>query len=47
MRSPVGPLDEWEELQLREGKAAVYAIGEVRYKDAFGRDRYTRFRLFC
>jgi len=27
------------------GKSAVYAVGEVKYTDAFGRARFTKYRL--
>jgi hypothetical protein len=37
------PQEEW----LRKGKAAIYAFGQVTYKDAFGVGHYTDFRHMC
>jgi hypothetical protein len=44
---PVGPLNAWEETQLRTGKAAIYITGEINYRDVFDAPHTTTFRLFC
>jgi hypothetical protein len=31
---------------LHEGHYAIFVYGEVRYKDAFGKDRVSRYRYF-
>lgn len=31
--------------KLRSGVSVIYAIGEIRYKDAYGKDRFTHYRL--
>jgi hypothetical protein len=35
-----------EENALRQGNKAVFVHGEVQYKDAFGKDRWTKYRYF-
>lgn len=55
---PDGYFDIWPKLSeeikiqkhiddLKDGKAAIYAIGEISYIDAFGIERFTRFKVFC
>lgn len=39
------PLTAQEISDLRAGKAAIYVYGEIRYKDAFGKERFTKYRL--
>ncbi len=31
---------------LRSGKKAIFVFGEIRYRDAFGNDRFTRYRFY-
>lgn len=35
---------EWSEM-ISKGDAAIFAIGEITYKDAFGKSRSTKYRL--
>lgn len=35
---------EWSEM-ITKGDAAIFAIGEITYKDAFGKTRFTKYRL--
>lgn len=44
---PFGPLNDWEQRQLRSEMAAVYAFGRISYIDAFGISRHTEFRYMC
>jgi hypothetical protein len=39
------PLTPQEISELRAGKSAVYVYGEIRYRDAFHKDRVTKYRL--
>ena len=39
------PLTPLEISDLRAGNAAIYVYGEIRYKDAFGKRRFTKYRL--
>ena len=43
----VSDLSDVEERELKEHRAAIYVWGRVSYRDAFGQDRWTDFRLFC
>jgi hypothetical protein len=47
LRVPVGELSEWEERELREGRAGVYLWGRVTYRDAFGDSHFTNLRFVC
>lgn len=38
------PLELPEKIGLREGSLAIYCWGEIVYRDAFGKRRYTRYR---
>jgi hypothetical protein len=38
------PLTQDERAALAEGKAIIYVYGEIRYVDAFGRQRWTKYR---
>jgi len=40
------PLVSDEESDIRQGKKAIYVCGEVKYRDAFGRRQFVRFRFF-
>jgi hypothetical protein len=40
------PLTSEQITQLKTGTHAVYILGEITYKDAFGEPRYTKFRYF-
>ena len=40
-----GPLSSNQLMQIRAGKAAIWAWGGISYKDAFGIKRKTWFRL--
>jgi len=39
------PLTLDERARITNGTAALYVYGEIRYRDAFGQDRWTRYRL--
>jgi hypothetical protein len=47
MRIPVGELSEFEECELREGRAGVYFWGTIKYRDIFGDTHFTNIRLVC
>ena len=32
---------------LKSGAAAIYAVGEIGYEDAFGKKRRTKYKIFC
>ena len=35
-----------ERAEIKSGKKAIYVYGEIRYKDVFDKDRWTRYRFF-
>jgi hypothetical protein len=39
------PLTAQEVSDLRAGTAAIYVYGEINYRDAFGKKRFTKYRL--
>ena len=41
----IPPLTQAQIAQLRNGTGAIYVHGEITYKDAYGKSRYTRYRL--
>lgn len=43
---PGVPLDDLTETQIKAGTHAIFVHGKIRYRDAFDRRRYTRYRLF-
>jgi hypothetical protein len=45
--SPISPLNVREDALLKSGAAAIYAAGEIRYRDAFGHKWRTKYRFFC
>jgi hypothetical protein len=44
---PLSILSDWEETQLQQGRAGIYTWGEIYYRDSFGVDQRTWFRLVC
>ena len=39
---------EWKKewgIKIAEGDAAIFAVGEILYKDAFGNPHFTKYRL--
>ena len=38
-------LTEDDRRELRSGAKRLHVYGDIRYKDAFGRERFTRYRL--
>jgi hypothetical protein len=47
MKIPVSDLSEWEECELRDGRAGVYFWGTITYTDVFGDPHFTNIRLVC
>lgn len=41
------PLTPEQESAIRTGTHAIYVHGDVKYRDAFDFQRFTKFRLFC
>ncbi len=46
-RVPVDELSEWEERELRDGRAGVYFWGRITYDDVNGGSHSTDIRLVC
>jgi hypothetical protein len=46
-RLPISRLNDWEEKELREGRAGVYCWGTVNYVDIFGCPHQTTVRMVC
>lgn len=44
---PQGTFQELQHNQVSRGIHAVYFYGEIRYRDGFGRRRFSQFRLKC
>jgi hypothetical protein len=41
-----GPVDAADRAAVKAGTKALFALGEIRYKDAFGKSRITRYRRY-
>lgn len=44
---PVPTLIDSNRTQIFSSERAIYAFGDIRYKDAFGHGRFTKFRYMC
>lgn len=47
MEVPVEVTNAWEESELQNNRAAIYAFGHITYIDTFNTERQTAFRYMC